>query len=344
MTESLRYAVVGCSGVGNTHAKAIAELDRAELVACCDINNDAAATFGENYGVDLTFTDVGEMVEKADVDALSVCTPSGTHADLVIEAANAGADILCEKPLDVYAEQINAMLDAVDDAGVTLGTVFQRRLRPEIRGIKTHVDEGGIGQPILGDVRVKWFRSQSYYDSGDWRGTRDMDGGCMMNQGVHDIDIFQWLMGDVTAVTAMTGTIARKLECEDTAVVAVEFDHGGLGAIEVTTAVNGGTDSLELNGTEGSIRLRNWNIEEAVVGDGETSQYNAETAPIEITPEPHPHGTGHIGIIADFVDAILNNRKPEVTGKEGRNAVDIVLAAYRSADESRRVELDELRE
>lgn len=344
MSSPVRYGIVGCSGIGTTHAAALDDIEDADLVACADIDEDAAAAFADEYEVAESYTDTGRMIETADIDAVSVCTPSGTHADVAIEAAHAGADILCEKPLDVYADRINAMIAAADEAGVTLAGVFQRRFDPQLRRAKQLVDEGEIGDVILSDTRVKWFRSQEYYDSGGWRGTRDMDGGCMMNQGVHDIDALQWLVGDVEAVSAMTGTLARELDCEDTAAVAVQFASGALGSIEVTTAVKGGVDGVEVNGTDGSFSVVDGELTDVQIGTGEESHYHADTEETDPEDAPHPCGVGHPAVLADFVESVRTGREPEVPAQEARKAVDVILASYRSAEEGRVVRLDELRD
>lgn len=343
MPEELRYGIIGCAGVGNSHASAVDDADGANLIACADVSAEAAANFAEEHDVEHTFTDVPTMIEDASIDAVSVCTPSGTHADVTVEAMEAGADAIVEKPLDVYADRINRMIAAADDADVTLAGVFQRRFHPQLRRARQLVADGEIGDPILGDTRVKWYRSQGYYDSGGWRGTREMDGGCMMNQGVHDIDALQWIVGDVKSVAAMTGTLARDLDCEDTAAVALEFENGALGAIEVTTAVVGGRDGLEINGTEGSLGVTDRSISSYEVSTGEGSHYGAETTEPSIEGLPHPAGGGHGGVIQDFVDALQEGRDPEVPAREARKAVDVILAAYQSAETGDVVEVADMR-
>ena len=343
MPEDLRYGIIGCAGVGNAHAAAVTEAEGASLVACADVSEEAAKDFAADHDVELTFADVPTMIEEASIDAVSVCTPSGTHADVTIEAMEAGAHAIVEKPLDVYADRINRMISAADDANVTLAGVFQRRFHPQLRRARQLVADGEIGEPILGDTRVKWYRSQGYYDSGGWRGTRDMDGGCMMNQGVHDIDALQWIVGDVKSVAAMTGTLARDLDCEDTATVALEFENGALGSIEVTTAVVGGRDGLEVNGTEGSLSITDRQITDFEVSTGEGSHYGAETTEPSVEDLPHPAGGGHEGVIQDFVDALREGRDPEVPAREARKAVDVILAAYQSAETGAVVDVAEMR-
>jgi UDP-N-acetyl-2-amino-2-deoxyglucuronate dehydrogenase len=344
-----RYAVVGCAGIGPTHAEAVETVADAELVACADLDADAAAEFADTYDC-RAYTDTTEMVEDADVDALSVCTPSGTHAEVTVEAARAGAHVLCEKPLDVYADRIDRMIAVCAEADVTLAGVFQKRTHESAQRAKRAVEDGEIGDLLLGDAHVKWFRSQAYYDSGGWRGTRDMDGGVMLNQAIHSIDTLQWLAGGVEAVQATTGRLARDMECEDTVALTLEFETGALGTVSATAATKGGTDRIELNGTEGSIELGPEGIREFAVGTGEQSPYSAETESRDPVadgdagvPDSAEFGTAHAAVVADFVAALRAGRQPAVPAREARAAVDVVLAAYESAERGERVELAEVR-
>lgn len=338
----VRYAVVGCSGIGTTHAEAVQTAEHAELVAGADLDAEAAQAFADEYDC-AAYTDTTEMIEEAAVDAVSVCTPSGTHADVTVEAARAGAHVLCEKPLDVYADRIDRMIRVCEAEGVTLAGVFQERTREGVQRAKQAVEDGEIGDLVLADAHVKWFRSQSYYDSGGWRGTRDMDGGVLLNQAIHDVDTLQWLAGGVEAVRAVTGRLARDLECEDTAAIAVEFENGALGTIAATTATKGGTDRIDLNGTEGSIALGSDGLTAFAVGTGEESDYDAETESRDPVTDDGEWSDGHDAVVQDFVDAVRTGTEPMVPGREARTAVDIILAAYESSERGERVALEDVR-
>jgi len=331
-TDTVRYGIVGCAGVGNTHAEAVASAEGADLLACADVDPDAAAEFAGNHDVPAQYDDTVEMIEDADLDAVSVCTPSGTHADVTVEAVGAGAHVLCEKPLDVYAERIDRMIEAADDAGVTLAGVFQRRFNAASQRAKRAVEEGELGDVVLADTTVKWFRSQEYYDSAGWRGTRDMDGGCLMNQGIHDIDRLQWLVGDVVEVQATRETRCREIECETVAALALRFENGAAGTIEATTLAKGGRDRTEINGTDGSIAIAGGGIDYFETAAGEAGQYRAETESPEVDVEPSQWGEGHAAAVADFVEALREGHEPAVPAREARKAVDVILAAYESAE------------
>jgi len=317
----VRYGVIGCAGIGQEHADAVEAAEGTSLVAGADLDASAAETFAAERDV-IGFTDVATMIEAADLDAVSVCTPSGTHADVVEEAAGAGADVLCEKPLDVYADRIDRMIAAADDAGATLAGVFQKRCFESSRLAKEAVADGDLGSLVLADATVKWYRSQEYYDSAAWRGTRDSDGGVLLNQAIHAIDLLDWLGGGIETVRARTGRLARELECEDTAVLSVRFENGALGAIEATTATRGGQSGIELNGTEGSLSLEGSSVTHFDTADGEREVETAEFA----------WGDAHCVAVQEFVDALREDRAPPVPASEARRAVDVVLAAYASAE------------
>lgn len=340
MNCELRYGIIGCAGIADTHVEAVRQAEDAKLVACSDLDREIAGSFADDHDIGSVYTDTTEMIAGSEVDAVSVCTPSGTHSDVVIEAAEAGASVLCEKPLDVYAERMDDMIEACDNADVTLAGVFQKRFSPGSKRVKQAIDEGELGDLVLGDTMVKWFRSQEYYDSGAWRGTREMDGGCLMNQAIHNIDRLQWLMGGVTEVTAVTETLQRDMECEDTAVITLRFGNGATGTIEATTAVKGGSDRTELNGTEGSIVLEGEDITRFEVGTGEEEQYQAGTRSIDPELEEFEWPDGHIAVVEDFVTSLREGRQPAINGCEARKAVDIILAAYESSETGESVQLN----
>lgn len=342
MNDPLHYGIIGCAGIGNTHASSVRSATGARLVACADLDANAASTFADEHDVGAQYTDVATMISDADLDLVSVCTPSGTHADVVTEAARAGAHVLCEKPLDVYADRMDEMIANCAESGVKLGGVFQKRFAPASQLAKSAVEDGDLGDLILGDTMVKWFRSQAYYDSGEWRGTRAMDGGALLNQAIHNIDRLQWLMGGVRAVQAATDTLARDMESEDTAAMTLRFENGAVGTIEATTAVVGGSDRTELNGTEGSIVLDGNEITEFDVSTGKEEFYAAETTAREVDLPDFEWNDGHDAVVQDMVDAVREGREPAVPGREARKAVDIILAAYESSETGRAVSLSDL--
>ncbi|CCQ34857.1 Dehydrogenase protein [Halorhabdus tiamatea SARL4B] len=331
--DDIRYGIVGCGAIGEIHAEAVESADGATLVACTSRSLDGAREFADAYDLDGAYDDVGEMIEGSDLDAVSVCTPSGTHAEVVIEAAKAGAAVLCEKPLDVYADRMDRMIAACEDAGVTLAGVFQQRFQPATRRAKAAIEAGDLGGPVLGDAQVKWFRPQAYYDGADWKGTREFDGGVLLSQAIHTIDRLQWLVGGVESVRAVTTTHDRDLAdgCETTAALSLRFANGALGTVSATTATKGGDDRIEINGTDGSITLAGGDIAAFEVGTGEETNYGAETTTVDVDVATLAWGEGHALAVEDFVEALREGRDPAVPGREARRAVDVILAAKAAA-------------
>lgn len=332
--DTVRYGIVGCVGIGQTHAAGVEAADGAELVACADVVEENAREFADDHGC-AWYTDHVEMIEDADLDAVSVCTPSGTHSDVATSAMEAGANVLCEKPLDVYVDRVDAMLDAAEDHGVTLAGVFQRRTQPAAQRAREAVQSGELGEMTFGDVQVKWFRDADYYASGEWRGTRDMDGGVLMNQAIHGVDLLQWTMGGVEWVEATLDTVEHDIEVEDTAVVTVGFENGAYGTVEATTATYPSNPVvLELNGREGSLTLE----------DDEMAQFETRDGEVDFDAPDREFGSGHAVVVQDFVDALREGREPMVPGREAARAVEINLAIYAAADRDERVYVDDLRD
>ena len=330
----LRYGIVGCSGVGNTHARSVVAADDVELAAGIDLDRSAAGEFAERYDTD-AYTDLEAATEEVRIEAVSICTPSGTHASLVAECAELGLDVLCEKPLDVTADRVNRMIAACEDADVTLAGIFQRRTHPDVRHARKAVVSDDLGPLVLANVAVPWQRSQEYYDSAKWRGTREMDGGVMMNQAIHGIDMLQWLGGGVERVSADLDTLAHDIGVEDTAVVNLRFHSGARGQIRATTAAHVDQPvALSLTGEHGSIRLEDESFE----------RFETRAGPVEFSTERPERGVGHMRQVQDFVDAIRENREPLVPAREARKAVDVILAAYASDERGEPVTVAELRE
>ncbi len=323
---TVRTGVIGCKG---THADGVIESEYGTCVACADLDEPTARSFAEEYGGDW-FTDHEEMVREADLDAVTIATPSGTHADIAIDCLEAGAHVLCEKPLDVYIDRVDAMIETADREDRILAGIFQRRADPEYQRAREAIQAGEVGDPVLGDVHIKWFRTDEYYGRGDWRGTRALDGGCLMNQGIHSIDLLQWLMGGVESVYAITDTVAHDMEMEDVAAAVLTFENGAHGTIEATTATPEGRSQLSVDGTEGSY----------VAGE----YLRTIDEDVDIASIPDPPDAPRAGQIDDFLEAIVEGREPMVPGRAARDAVEVVLACYASANLERRVELDELRE
>jgi predicted dehydrogenase len=339
--QEVGFAIIGCGNIGPVHAMAIGEAKSAKLVAVSDLNEAVGRKLADAHHVDL-YSDYKEMIKRDDVQAVCLCVPSGLRAEIAEVCAAAGKHILSEKPLEVNADRIDRVITAADSHGVKLGCIFQSRFSDGAQLIRKAVDEGRFGKLILGDAYIKWYRSQEYYNSGAWRGTRKLDGGgALMNQGIHQIDLLQWFMGPVKAVTAKTALLAHEgLEVEDLACAIIEFESGAMGVVEGSTAIwPGHPERVEIHGTTGSVALesgeiRNWQFQEARPGDDEIlAALGKETALGSGAGDPIANlkHEGHRRQIQDFAAAILENRAPRIEGREGRRAVALIEAIYRSA-------------
>ncbi|MFH5181853.1 Gfo/Idh/MocA family protein [Paenibacillus sp. TAB 01] len=267
MPQPLKFAIVGAGVIAHFHAKALSHLAGGELVAVADNQPEVGRQFAETYGIPSVYTDYEEMLKRDDIDCICVCTPSGLHGEVVIAAAQAGKHVFCEKPLEITSEKMQRMIDVCRQNRVKLGCVFQRRVMPASLAVKKAVEAGKLGKPLLGDAYLKYYRSPEYYRSAGWRGTWELDGGgALMNQGVHGIDVIQWLMGDVQSVFAYSAALARDIEVEDTAVAVLKYKSGAFGVIQGTTSVYPGLEtSFALHGEKGSILfadsgIKQWSI------------------------------------------------------------------------------------
>ncbi len=340
--------VIGCGMISNFHAKAIADITGAKLVACFDTigasaDRLAAATGCRAYHV------LGEMLADPAVTIVTIGTPSGAHMEPAVEAARAGKHVVVEKPLEVTLARCDAIIQECAKNHVKLSAVFPSRFHDSNVELKRAIDENRFGRLTLGDSFVKWFRPQSYYDSGAWRGTWKLDGGgALMNQAIHSVDLLTWLMGPVSEVHAAAATLAHeRIEVEDTAVAALRFASGALGVIEATTAAYPGyLKRIEIHGSEGSAM-----IEEEDIVKWDFAKPGPRDDVIRAQMQAHrstgggasdPTAIGHHGHAKQFREvlaAIDENRTPAIDGHEGRRSVEIILAIYESAASNQPVQL-----
>lgn len=345
--------LVGCGVVGEVHADALAELaqrGRAHLAGVVDTDPARAERFGTRWGVPWT-TSLADALRLPEAPIVHVCVPSGLHAEVGIQAARAGKHVLVEKPIDVTLEAADRLIAACDEAGVRLSVVSQHRFDAGFRELHDAVRAGELGRLVLGEARVKWYRSQSYYESAAWRGTRALDGGgALINQSIHYVDLLLALCGPVERVSAVTATAAHAIEVEDLAAVVLRFRNGATGAILGSTAIFPGmSERLEISGTDGSAMLEDGELiylaTRAVVGDAghHGVPWRDELRAGRVAPAPHapPYGGRHTDQILDFVEALAQDRPPTITGHDGRAALALVLAAYRAAASGREVSVDQ---
>jgi len=320
----VRWGIIGL-GMGRHHCGHIAKMENATLVAVADLDESRGKEAEEKLGVKW-YQDYKEMVRADDVDVVMVCTPSGLHAQMGIVAAEAGKHMLVEKPIDVTLEAADRLIETCHKSGVKLGVSLQNRFSRLNTLIKEQIEAGTFGKLLLGEARVKWSRSQAYYDQGGWRGTWKMDGGgAIMNQSVHYIDLLQWFLGKVDTIAAKTATMTHQIETEDLALAIVTFENGAFGTILGATCLEPKPDTTEIyvHGTEG---FSGNGLNGELVGNIVTS----ETQNVRQWPA-HP--------IDDMTAAILENRSPYITGEEGRKSLSIIHALYQSTREGREVKV-----
>jgi UDP-N-acetyl-2-amino-2-deoxyglucuronate dehydrogenase len=346
----VRFALVGAGVISRVHARALAELpDDAELVAVVDLDPARAQELAAQYGAQAS-TDLDAVLRRDDVDAVTICTPSGLHADGAVAALDAGKHVVVEKPIDITLAAADRIIDAEKRSGRTVSVISQHRFDRSTEKVLRAVRAGNLGTITSAIASHAWWRGQSYYDSGDWRGTWALDGGgALMNQTVHTIDLMTTIVGRPVEVFAYTGCLAHeRIEVEDTAVAVVRFGSGAIGTIHGTTAAYPGLDaSLRVFGAKGSAVISNDELTylhqnagpAPEIGMAAQSGGNQVTAEDRVDRSEPGLGSAHRRQLADFVDAVRTGRPPRVGTAQARTAVAVILAIYESAASGRPVKL-----
>jgi len=334
------FGIVGCGMISDFHAEAIEHLEGAELVACHDTVKANAERLAEARGCE-PYTDIDEFLKHPGLDIVTICTPSGAHMEPAVKAARAKKHLLVEKPLEITLSRCDRIIREAEKAGVMLAGIFPSRFNEAIQVVKKAVEKEHFGPIAFANATIKWYRSQEYYDSGGWRGTWELDGGgAIMNQGIHTVDLLQWLMGPVEEIQAMTACRTHeRIEVEDTAIAVLRFQNGALGLIEgSTSAYPGFPREIEIYGKKGSViytdfSITLWEVQKETAFDRKvkgTYVKKAEGAagaadPRAISYEPH------LAQFRDFLHALKRRRKVAVDGREARKAVELVIGLYVSA-------------
>lgn len=337
---TVRFGLIGCGRVAPRHAQSLLQLPETRLVAVADVKENRARRFAEEYGAD-AYTDYRHLLERPDIDAVSICVPSGLHAPVALDALQAGKHVLVEKPIALRLEDADRMIETAEAQKRKLGVVLQNRYNQPMQELRRLIDAGGLGPLYLGNACVRWYRPQSYYED-EWHGTWAMDGGALMNQSIHHIDALQWFMGPVRSVYAYTATLAHRMEAEDVGVAVLRFASGALGTIEGSTltwpqnlegsvAVFGARGSVKIGGTALN-RITLWKV------DGQLEQ-EAEILTSQRVDPPSVYGYSHREVIRDFALAVRDDRTPGTPGPEARKSLALVLAIYQSARTGQEVQL-----
>lgn len=358
----LTFAIVGCGAIAPTHIRALAKLPGdARVTHCCDTDPVRAATTAREFG--LTAASFEEVLANREIDAVTVCTPSGLHGALGQRALAAGKHVVIEKPMEVTAAACEPLLAAQRASGRKVAIISQHRFDPASQRVRAALDAGQLGRLVLAEARIPWYRTQEYYDSGDWRGTWALDGGgCLMNQGVHTVDLLLWFAGPVRSVYAQMRTGAHeRIEVEDVLAATLTFANGAIGTLLASTAAYPGFPvTLSLHGTQGSAVLSGDELQLLAVKGGETFHGKAASAhalqvatggtrsatehvnaaPSSSASEaPWSWGDAHRAQFADFIRAVREDLTPLVDGLAGQAAVALINALYDSARTGRVIEL-----
>ena len=339
----MRFGIIGAGMIAGFHARAIAAMAGVELAAIYARRPDAAAEMAEEFGA-TPYSDLDAFLGHDGLDVVTICTPSGAHLEPVIAAARAGKHIICEKPLEVTTDRIDQMIAACQEAGVSLAGIFPRRFNPSTDHLRDAVAAGRFGRIALADAIVKWWRPQSYYDSGAWRGTWALDGGgALMNQSIHTVDLLLHIMGDVESVRAQTRLIAHEsIEVEDTATAMLNFKNGALGTVQGSTAcwsAAGHPAEIQICGEYGSVfmtddRFRVWEFASETDADArirDTCGLAAEAAGAGAADPAAIDFSWHQRNFEDVTAALQAGRRPSIDGAEARRAVALIEAIYASA-------------
>ncbi|MFO0935132.1 MAG: Gfo/Idh/MocA family oxidoreductase [Gemmataceae bacterium] len=342
MSQKIGFALVGCGMIARYHVRALLEIPGAFVAGLVSRSPANGAKLIEETGILAcpVFATVEEAVRAPGVDVVVITTPSGAHLEPAVQAAKAGKHVVVEKPLEITPERCDRIVEACDANRVKLCTIFPSRFADSSVALKRAVEAGKFGRLTLAETTCKWWRSQAYYDEGGWKGTQALDGGgALMNQAIHSVDLLLWMMGDVTHVTGFTAMLAHeRIEVEDTAVAVLRFQSGALGVIQATTSVHPGyPKTIAIHGNRGSAVIEQedvlrWDFDPATAEDAKIKErFAAKVGASGGAADPKAISyEGHRRQLADFVDAIRQDRAPAVDGREGKKAVQLICAIYES--------------
>jgi UDP-N-acetyl-2-amino-2-deoxyglucuronate dehydrogenase len=337
----IRIAVVGCGRIAANHFEAIRKhADNLELVSVCDVDRVALENATTRTGA-LGYSRLAKMLEHTTADLVVLATPSGLHASQAIEVARSGRHVMTEKPMATRWHDGLHMVRACDEASVRLFVVKQNRRNATLQLLKRAIDEGRFGRIYTVAVNVFWTRPQSYYDSAEWRGTWEFDGGAFMNQASHYIDLLDWMIGPVESVMAYTGTLARAIEVEDCGVAALRWRSGAMGTVNVSmlTYPKNFEGGITVIGETGTVRIggvavneiQHWVFAENKTEDAQVAQVNYATSSV--------YGFGHVSYYENVIGTLRGREEPDTDGREGLKSLELLIAIYLSARDGRRVAL-----
>ena len=338
---TVHVGLIGAGNISDTHARAASAIPDVNVAAVYAPTRDHAVRLAAAHGA-AAFDTLDAFLDHRPMDMVAIGSPSGLHGEHGIAAARRGLHVLVEKPLEISAARADALVGEAARARVTLGVIFQDRLKPDVVHLKKLAAGGDLGKPILGTARVKWHRTNEYYRQSRWRGTKALDGGgALINQAIHTVDLLLWCLGPVRRVFGRTATALHAIEAEDTAVAVLEFTSGALATIEATTAAFPGyARRLELTGSEGTIILDGDRLVRVDLRGREPMQcVEQTTAAVSAASPVVADASAHQRVFEDFIRAVSTGAPPACDGVGGRVSVEVIEAIYRSAAAGHPVEL-----
>jgi len=343
----MKYAIIGCGRIATNHIKA-ALSNKLEIVAVCDVIPDHAQDLLAEHGLEKAatirrYTDYNEMLREEKPELVGIATESGVHAEIALKCLDAGANVIIEKPMAMSIADADRIIAKAKETGLKVSACHQNRFNVAVQEMRQALESGRFGRLSHGSINVRWSRNQDYYTQAPWRGTWAQDGGCLMNQCIHGIDLLRWMMGDeVEEVYGQTRQqFHNYLEAEDIGIAVVKFKNGAVATIEGTTNVypQNLEETLYIFGENGTVKLGGkscnnidiWQFADEYEQDSSKKGMEEQTSNV--------YGNGHTSLYADMIAAINENRAPYVDAQAGKNALEMVLAIYKSQKEGTPVKL-----
>lgn len=342
----MRYALIGCGRISPNHIAAAIK-NNLDIVALCDITHDNIEYILSKFNITkpiCKYTDYKEMLKKEKPELVAISTESGEHAHLALDCIDAGCNLIIEKPIALSLQDAEAIINKAEQKGVKVSVCYQNRFNKSIQKIREAVEEGRFGRLLYGTAHIRWNRGEDYYKQAKWRGTWEQDGGALMNQCIHNIDLLCWMMGDeIEEVVGITDNLLHSfIEAEDLGLALVKFANGSYGIIEGTTNIypNNLEETLYIFGEKGTVKaggksvniIEEWQFADNL-DDSEEVKAKYHENPLNV------YGFGHNPLYADMIEAVNNNRAPYVTAKDGKKSLELVLAIYKSSAEGKCIKL-----
>lgn len=340
MEKQYRFGIIGSGMISNIHAIAIQSLPQGELAGVADYSMERAEAFAEKYGI-RAYKDVEQLLADDAIDIVCICTPSGFHAEQTLAALKAGKHVVLEKPMALTTESAAELVKACEECGRFVTVISQFRFTPALEYTKQLLEEGAFGRVVMCSLYMKYWRDPEYYSASPWKGTKRFDGGgALMNQGIHGVDLLQYLMGDAKVLQGRAKTLVHDIEVEDTAAALLEFESGALGVIEATTSCYPGFDRrLEIRGDRGYLTLQEDTILELMIDGKQVELPKRENSVVSTAADPSRLDYRmHARQLQNLLDAIDGKAELLIDAREGYRAVRLVEDVYRSSEQLDRKE------